>query len=155
MRKFLNAFVFAAQGIYAAIRTQRNLRIHFVVAVTVTAFSFFYSLSKAEYVLLILTFGSVIVSEMFNTAVEAVVDICSPQYSKIAKFAKDTAAGAVFVSAVLAVVIGFILFGDSDIIRNIISFYLENFVALLGLIVFVAVALLFIIYPKKQEFERE
>ena len=74
MRSFFRAFLYAGQGIAAAVKTQRNLRFHMAAAVYVTAFSFFYELKRAEYVLLMLTFSSVISAELINTAIEAAVE---------------------------------------------------------------------------------
>ena len=150
MSGFFKAFLYAGQGIIAAVKSQRNLRIHITAAVYVTAFSFFYELSGTDYVLLMLTFSSVIAAELINTAVEAVVDICSPEKSSLAKLAKDAAAGAVLVTAVFAVVIGLIMFLDFDVIRSIMSYYAGNIPALIGLAVSAVLAVVFIVYPKKE-----
>lgn len=144
MKAFLKAFVYAGQGIWKTIRTQRNFRFHIVAAVYVTAFSFFYELSRAEYVLLVLTFSSVMASEMINTAIEAAVDLFSPEYNKIAKNAKDAAAGAVLVTAVFAVIVAVILFLDFDVIGQIIKYYSENIPQLMGLIASVPIAIAFV-----------
>ena len=151
MKSFLKAFVYAFQGIIAAIKTQRNFRIHLVAVIYVTAFSFFYNLSKSDYILLVLTFSLVTSLELVNTAVEAAVDICSPQYSKLAKIAKDTAAGAVLIAAIGAVVMGVILFWDINAFRQILTYYKSNFIALIGLLTATAAAMLFIVYPKKSD----
>lgn len=144
MRSFFKAFIYAGEGIWQTIRSQRNFRFHIVAAVYVTAFSFFYELSKAEYAILILTFSSVMAGEMINTAIEAAVDLYSSEYSKTAKIAKDAAAGAVLVTAVFSVVIGIILFWDIDVIKEIIKYYSENIFALIGLIVSVPISAAFI-----------
>ncbi len=155
MRSFLKAFVYAFCGIKNTVKTERNFRIHIIAAVYVTGFSFFYDLSKTEYILLILTFLSVMVAELINTAIETVVDICSPDYSELAEFAKDAAAGAVLISASGAVITGIILFADMDIIKNIIVYYSENIFALIGLAVATVIALLFIVFPQKHKTERK
>ena len=95
MKKFFKAFVYAWQGVLHAVKTQRNFRFHIVAAVYVTVFSFFYGFTRNEYVLLMLTFSTVVSAELINTAVEAAVDLCSPEQHKLAKIAKDAAAGAV------------------------------------------------------------
>ena len=129
MKSFLKAFVYAWQGIFHAVRTQRNMRVHLTAVVYVTAFSFFYDLTRAEYALLALTFGAVISAELINTAIEAAVDLCSPERHSLAKIAKDAAAGAVF-----AVVIGVLLFGDIAVIKEIFRYYGSHPFALAGLI---------------------
>ena len=150
MSGFFKAFLYAGQGIAAAVKSQRNLRIHITAAVYVTAFSFFYELSGTDYVLLMLTFSSVIAAELINTAVEAAVDICSPGKTGLAKLAKDAAAGAVLVTAVFAVVIGLIMFLDLDVIRSIMVYYAGNIPALMGLAVSAVLAVVFIVYPGKE-----
>ena len=145
MKAFLKAFVYAGQGVWKTIRTQRNFRFHMVAAVYVTAFSFFYELSRAEYVLLVLTFSSVMASEMINTAIEAAVDLLSPEYSRLAGTAKDAAAGAVLVTAVFAVIVAVILFMDFDVIGKIIKYYSENISQLIGLVVSVPIAVAFVV----------
>lgn len=155
MRDFFKAFLYAGQGIAAAVKGQRNLRIHLTAAVYVTAFSFFYELSGTDYVLLMLTFSSVISAELINTAIEAAVDICSPEKNSLAKLAKDAAAGAVLVTAIFAVITGLILFLDIDVIKSIIAYYSQNIPALLGLIVSAILAGIFIVCPQKDKKERK
>ena len=134
MRSFFKAFLYAGQGISAAVKTQRNFRFHIAAAVYVTAFSLFYDLTKWEYALLALTFSSVISAELINTAVEAAVDLCSTEKSSLAKLAKDAAGGAVLVTAVFAVIVGVLLFGDVAVIKEIFRYYGSHIPALVGLI---------------------
>lgn len=155
MKPFLKSFAYAFRGIVCSVKSERNLRIHLTAAVYVTAFSFFYELSKAEYVLLILTFSSVISCELINTAIEKTVDICSPEYSKAAGFAKDAAAGAVLVTAVFSVITGIILFWDIAVIKDIFEYYRSHTAALAGLVLSIAAAGLFIFYPFKKNVKEE
>lgn len=140
MRSFFRAFLYAGHGIAAAVKTQRNLRFHIAAAVYVTAFSFFYNLTKGEYVLLMLTFSSVISAELINTAVETAVDLCSPERHKLAEIAKDAAAGAVLVTAFFAVIVGVLLFGDIAVIKEIFRYYRSHIPALAGLVCSLAAA---------------
>ena len=144
MRSFFKAFLYAGQGIAASVKTQRNLRFHIAAAVYVTAFSFFYEFTKVEYALLALTFSSVISAELINTAVEAAVDLCSPEQHSLAKLAKDAAAGAVLVTAVFAVVVGVLLFGDIAVIKEIFRYYCSHIPALVGLVCSFAAAWVFV-----------
>ncbi len=155
MRAFLKSFVYAFRGIARAVKSERNMRIHLTEAVYVTAFSFFYEFSKAEYVLLILTFSSVMSCEMINTAIEKAVDICSPEYSKAAELAKDVSAGAVLIAAIFAVITGIILFGDIAVIKSIFEYYRSHIAALGGLVLSLAAAVLFIFYPFKKNIREE
>lgn len=153
MKAFFKAFGYAWQGIVHTVKTQRNFRFHIAAMVYVTAFSLFYELTRGEYVLLVLTFSSVISAELINTAIEAVVDLCSPEYHKLAKLAKDAAAGAVLVTAIFAVIIGVLLFGDIAVIKEIFRYYGSHIPALVGLICSFAAAWVFVFgfFSKKRD----
>lgn len=127
------------------------MRIHLVTTVFLLLFSPFYHFSKAEYALLFLAIGLVISSELMNTAIEAVVDMISPSYSKGAETAKDIAAGAVFVSALSAAVIGIILYLDFAVLKNILEFFLRYPVSILALIVLVVSGIIFIFHRTNSE----
>lgn len=144
MRKFFKAFVYAWQGILHAVKTQRNFRFHIAAAVYVTVFSFFYEFTRGEYVLLMLTFSAVISAELVNTAIEAAVDLCSPEQHRLAKIAKDAAAGAVLVAAIFAVVVGILLFGDISVIKEILGYYGSHIPSLAGLVCSFAAAWVFV-----------
>lgn len=134
MKSFFKAFVYAWQGIAHTVKTQRNFRFHIAATVYVTAFSLFYEFTVGEYVLLALTFSSVISAELMNTAIEAAVDLCSPEQHRLAKIAKDAAAGAVLVTAFFAVIVGVLLFGDIAVMKEIFRYYGSHIPALVGLI---------------------
>lgn len=144
MKKFFKAFVYAWQGILHAVKTQRNFRFHIAASVYVTVFSFFYELTRGEYVLLMLTFSAVISAELINTAIEAAVDLCSPEQHRLAKIAKDAAAGAVLVAAIFAVVVGILLFGDISVIKEILGYFCSHIPALVGLVCSFAAAWVFV-----------
>lgn len=150
MKKFFKAFAYAWQGILHAVKTQRNFRFHIAAAVYVTAFSFFYELTRGEYVLLALTFSSVISAELINTAIEAAVDLCSPDRHRLAKTAKDAAAGAVLAAAFFAVIVGVLLFGDIAVIKEIFRYYGSHIPALVGLVCSVAAAWAFVFKLKNK-----
>jgi len=100
----LASFQFAWEGITYAFKTQRNFRIHTVVGILVVALSIYLQLPAAELAIIILTSGAVLGMELINTSLESVVDLTIGQnYSPLAKIAKDCAAAAVLVSAVVAV----------------------------------------------------
>lgn len=122
LRGLIRSFRAAFAGVFYCIRSERNMRIHLAAVVGVVLLSLFYPFTALHYAVLALLFALVIAAEMINTAVERVVDLASPDYSELAKRAKDAAAGAVLVCAVAAVVIGVLLFRDESGIRNICSF---------------------------------
>jgi len=92
------------------LRTQRNMRIHFLIAVAVLIAALAFDVSKIELIVLLLSIAFVLIAEMINTAVEAAVDIASTSFDPMAKLAKDIAAGAVLIAAVNAVAVGYLVF---------------------------------------------
>ena len=106
------SFNYAIRGIVHGLRTQRNLRIHVGAAVLVFVLALALGVQNLELVALLLAVGFVIVSELLNTAIEAVVDLTTEGYDPLAAIAKDVAAGAVLVSAVTALAVGYVVFVD-------------------------------------------
>ncbi len=104
------SFRYALEGLKYTLITQQNMRIHFLVALGVLLFSLWLPLTKVEVLLLFVCILLVIVAELFNTAVEAVIDLVTRDFHPLAKVAKDVAAGAVLLSAGMAVVVGLSIF---------------------------------------------
>jgi len=107
---FLVMFKFAAEGIVYSFRTQRNMRIHFAVAVLVLFLAAFLHLSKSEFIYLLFAIFLVLIAEMINSAIELAVDLHSLEYHPLAKAAKDVSAGAVLLAAVNSVITGILIF---------------------------------------------
>ena len=107
-RAFNNAFM----GIVYCARHERNMKIHIIAACLVGCLAWWLQLDRFEILILLLTIASVLVTEMINTVVEAVVDIVSPGVHPLAKIAKDVAAGAVLIATIVALLVGYILFFD-------------------------------------------
>lgn len=105
-----STFRYAIEGIGYGLKTQRNLRVHVICAVLAAGAAAFFHLTPTKWAVLLLTIALVIALELINTAIESVVDLASPDIHPLAKAAKDTAAGAVLVSAIFAVIIGIVLF---------------------------------------------
>lgn len=112
VRKLIDSFNYAIDGIIHAVRTQRNMRIHMVAALVILAACFFYDLNKTEILVLTITITMVIMAEMINTAIECAIDVTANYYHPLAKVAKNTAAGAVLICAINAVVVGYVIFSD-------------------------------------------
>lgn len=108
----LNSFNWAFEGIVNALRTQRNMQIHLVVAILVLAGSLFYSLTRLEILALLVAISFVLISEMFNTALEHAIDIITDEHDPRAKAAKDIAAGAVLIATVNALAVAYLIFYD-------------------------------------------
>jgi len=101
----------ALRGLGSLIRTQPNARIHLAATVVVFAAGAWFGLSAIEWCLIAVAVFCVWMAEAFNTALEALVDLASPEIHPLAARAKDAAAGAVLVAAIGALVIGVIVFG--------------------------------------------
>lgn len=110
LRNPMNGFKYAVEGVVHVFRTQRHMRFHFLTMVLVLVVSLVFKLKREEVVVLLFTITLVLAAEMFNTAIEAVVDLVTQTYHPLAKFAKDIASGAVLITAINALAIGFLLF---------------------------------------------
>jgi diacylglycerol kinase (ATP) len=108
-RQWLKSTNFAIEGILHAARTQRHVRYHYFSAAVVLLISYILGVSRIEFLIITLSVIAVFLAEMFNTAVEVIVDIVSPEQSEKARIAKDIAAGAVLVTAFGVAVIGYII----------------------------------------------
>ncbi|MFC4076730.1 diacylglycerol kinase [Salinithrix halophila] len=110
LSKLLASFRFALEGLKYTLVSQRNMRIHFLAALAVLLLSLYLPLTKAEVLILFVTILLVIVAELINTAVEAVIDMVTEEFHPLAKVAKDVAAGAVLLCSGMAVVVGVSVF---------------------------------------------
>lgn len=104
------SFGYAFQGIFTCVRKERNMKIHCVAAVFVVIAGVILKISAIEWCICLALFGLVMALEHVNTAVEAVVDMVTEEYHPLAKVAKDTAAGAVLIAAIMAAIAGGIIF---------------------------------------------
>jgi len=109
--KFIRGFTYAFSGLWYALRTQRNARVHLAIALLAIIAGIFLRISPIEFAIIFVAIAGVFISEMFNTVMELCVDLASPEYHPLAKIAKDVAAGAVLLNAILAVIIGLFIFG--------------------------------------------
>jgi undecaprenol kinase len=107
---FWQSFSHAIAGILTAIKTERNMRFHLVSSCLVLFLSYYFSITKIEWLFILFLIGGTVALELFNTAVERVVDLVTSEYHPLAKQAKDLAAGAVFVYAILSITVGIVIF---------------------------------------------
>ena len=110
IKKFINSFSYPIKGLRYAYKNEQNLAVDVGIALLVLIFGFIFKINKYEWAILILTIGLVISCELMNTAVEAVVDLVTEEYHPLAKVAKDTSAAAVLIFAIVAVIVGLIIF---------------------------------------------
>jgi diacylglycerol kinase (ATP) len=108
-----DSFNFAVEGIIHVLRTQRNLRIHFLIAIGVVAAAVAVGVGRIEMILLLLAIAFVLVAEMLNSAVEGAIDVSTTSFDPNAKLAKDIAAGAVLIASITAVGIGYVVFSHA------------------------------------------
>jgi diacylglycerol kinase (ATP) len=106
------SFNYALEGVIHALRTQRNMRIHFAIAASVLVLAFIYDVTRLELIALMIAIAFVLIAEMVNTAVEATIDLSTPSFDPLAKIAKDLAAGAVLIAAINAVAVGYLVLAD-------------------------------------------
>jgi len=105
------SFRYAFSGWWFVIRTQRNAWIHAVISITIILTSFWLDLGRRDWAIIILTISVVWAAEFINTALEAVVDLASPEHHQLARVGKDVGAAAVLIAAGSAVIIGVLILG--------------------------------------------
>ncbi|MHB8469270.1 MAG: diacylglycerol kinase [Gaiellaceae bacterium] len=109
----LDSFNYAFEGIIHVLRTQRNLRIHFLAAIGVVGAAAALGVQRVELILLLLAIAFVLVAEMLNSAIEGAIDVSTTSFDPNAKLAKDIAAGAVLISTVTAIAVGYLVFAHA------------------------------------------
>jgi len=112
-QSIFESFNNATEGLIHALRTQRNLWVHFTIAVAVLVAALAFGVTKIELISLLLAITFVLVAELVNTAIEAAVDVASTSFDPMAKLAKDIAAGAVLIAALNAVAVGYLVFSGA------------------------------------------
>lgn len=109
-RTLVESFNSAIEGFIYVFKSQRNMRLHFLIGLSVLLLGIFLNLTYIELVVLCLTIGFVLLAEMFNTAIEHTIDLVRDEFHPLARIVKDICAGAVLLSAFSAVIVGYILF---------------------------------------------
>ncbi len=107
---FLKSFVYAWHGLVYAVRTQRNARVHMLLGTAAIILGLALRISPVEFAMIFVAITLVFIAEMFNTVAEACIDLVTSEYHPLARVAKDVAAGAVLLNAMLSVVIGLLVF---------------------------------------------
>ena len=110
LKRLIKSFKYPISGLRYAYKNEQNLVFHLFMTILVVIAGVVLKVTKAEWVILALTIGLVIALELVNTAFEAVVDLVTREYHPLAKVAKDTAAAAVLVMAIAAIIVGLIIF---------------------------------------------
>ncbi len=108
--KIVDSFNHAIEGLIYVLKTQRNMRVHFLFSILILLLGIYLNLSKVEFLLLLLAIAFVLFAEMFNTAVEYAVDLVSKTVNPLVRIIKDISAGAVLLSVVTALIMIYIIF---------------------------------------------
>ena len=108
-----DSFNYAFEGIIHVLRTQRNLRIHFVIAILVIGAAGALGVGRDDLILVLMAIAFVLVAEMVNSAIEGAIDVSTTSFDPNAKLAKDIAAGAVLIAAVTAIAVGYLVFAHA------------------------------------------
>ena len=109
-KKLMNSFKYAIEGFVSSFKTERNMKIHILAMLLVVALAIYLKLSLIEWCIIIFAISLVIGAELFNTAIETIVDMVSPEKNPKAKLAKDISAAAVLTLSIGAAIIGIIIF---------------------------------------------
>lgn len=109
-KKLINSFKYAFAGIFTSVKSERNMFIHVSIMLLVIICGIIFKINLSEWKTCIILFGLVLSAELINTAIETTIDLCMPDIHPKAKLAKDTAAGAVLVLAIVAAIEGLMIF---------------------------------------------
>ena len=111
-KRLVDSFNFAIEGLISALKDEKHMKVHILAAIIIVILAIIINASKVEILIISLSVSFVIITELVNTAVEAIIDLVSPERHPLAKLAKDVAAGAVLVAAINALCVGYLLFYD-------------------------------------------
>ena len=109
-KRLINSFKYAFEGILQTYVGEQNLKIHTVIAILVIIFGFILKISYTEWLVCLVLIGLVLMAEFFNTSIEYLVDLVSPEIHPLAKATKDTASAGVLMMAIISAIIGLIIF---------------------------------------------
>lgn len=110
MNKRIQSFKYAGRGIKVVFSSEANMKIHIIAAIVVVLCGLLFSISTIEWMICLVCIGLVMSAEMFNTSIENIVDLVSPNHHPLAGKAKDIAAGAVLICSIISFIIGLIIF---------------------------------------------
>jgi len=109
-KNLVESFNNAIKGIISTVRTERNMKIHIAASVMVVLLSFLYKLTRTEFLIVMIVVALVLICELFNTAMERLIDLITDVYHPKVKTIKDMAAGAVMISAGVSLIVGYVIF---------------------------------------------
>ena len=110
VRNIIDSFNYAVSGIITAIKTEKSMRLHYIIAVIVLLSSLFFDFTRTEFLLLLFAVSLVVISEMINTAIERTIDLITKEFHPLARLVKDVAAVAVLIATLNSLIVGYLLF---------------------------------------------
>ena len=111
-RTIIDSFNYAVSGIITSLKTEKNMKVHYIIAILIIISSLFFDFTRIEFLLLLFSISLVVITEMINTALERVVDLITEDFHPLARIVKDVAAGAVLIAAINSIIVGYLLFFD-------------------------------------------
>lgn len=149
--RFIDSFIYAAQGIRAAVREERNMRFHLCAAFYVYLFSLFYDFTSTQYALLTIMVVGVMALELVNSSIERVMERPAPERYRTAGVVKDMAAGAVLIFSIGCAIAGAFLFWNVAVFQKMLQYFLTHPVALCALLVTLPTAWWFVFGRKGEK----
>lgn len=149
MKKLVKSFGYAFQGLFTAIKTEQNMRIHIVCMVYMYFFLFafdFFEITRRELAIIFIANGLVIGAELINTAIEAAVDLQGDKHTPLGKIAKDCGAGAVLVFTIFAVLCGIAIMYQPEAFGLLFTYFIENPIAIALFLISVVIFSIFIFF---------
>lgn len=147
MKALFNSFGYAFQGIFTAIKQERNMRIHIVCMLYMYFFLFcfdFFEITRTELAIIFLANGLVVGAELINTAIESAVNLHGDKHTEYGKIAKDCAAGAVLVFTIFAVLCGIAIMYQPKAFNLLFAYFIENPLAILLFVISIIIFTIFI-----------
>lgn len=149
-RSLIESFNYAVSGIIYTLKTERNMRVHFIIAIIVIILSLFFDFTKLELLMLFISIALVLIAEMINTAIERAVDLITEEFHPLARLSKDIAAGGVLIAALNSLVVGYLLFFDRlNPFTNMVLFKIKKSPVYLTFVALVLVVLFTIVLKTK------
>ncbi len=155
MKELVRSFGYAFQGVFTAIKKERNMRIHIVCMIYMYFFLFafdFFEITRTELAIIFIANGLVIGAELINTAIESTVDLQGDKHTPLGKIAKDCAAGAVLAFTIFAVLCGIAIMYQPKAFILLFTYFVENPIAIVLFLISVVVFSIFIFkgLPKRK-----
>lgn len=111
-RRLFKSVKYARAGIWHTLLTQPNMWVHLLIGTLAALLAIGLDFTVMEWAVLLIIISMVLILEMINTVAEVVVDLASPDFSELARIAKDVSAGAVLIAAITSLIVGALLFGS-------------------------------------------